>query len=686
MPPTPALTLYIAEKPSLGRTIAGALGGGRNQKGVIRGQGWAVTWCIGHLYEQAMPEDYDPALKQWRRDALPILPNPWKLKPRPACREQIATIKQLLKEASRIVHCGDPDREGQLLVDEVLEKHRWRGEVQRAWLPDLSDGALRKALARLKDNGEYQGLSHAALGRSRADWLVGMNLSRAMTLANRQAGGDALISIGRVQTPTLKLVVERDRQIEDFQPTDYFPLIARFDQQGAEYEGRWQPSKQRLEGKGFDEEGRCIDRAIPDQLAQQLPGQPAEIRRIDARDRSEPPPLPFSLNELQQAASKRFGLSAQRTLEIAQALYERHKLITYPRTDCRYLSREQHGETPAILAAVAGNGYAELAADADPSKMGRAFDDKRITAHTAIIPTANRKGGLNSDEAKVYDMVTRTWLAQFYPDHRFKATTVETVCLEELFVSKGRQVQEEGWKRLFPPAKKNPEGEADDSSPLPALRQGPAECRDARVEAKRTKPPAHYTEGTLIKAMANVARFVEDEKLRKILRENQGIGTEATRAGIIETLKDRRFLESKGKSLLSTQLGRQVIDQIPEQLGNPAITAWWEQQLAEVEKNAIPLEDFERRAITWITRLLQAVDPGRIRTPMRDAGGGKGRKGRSGGKRFTKGKGGGGRPTLKMIAYAERLAEQRGEKPPRGYKSNFETCKRFLDEQGKGRD
>jgi DNA topoisomerase-3 len=674
------ITLYIAEKPSLGRTIAAALGGGRNEKGIIRGRDWAVTWCIGHLYEQAMPEDYDPALKQWRRDALPILPDPWKLKPRPACREQIAIIKKLLGEAQSIVHCGDPDREGQLLVDEVLERHRWRGPVSRAWLPDLSDGALRKALARVKDNGEYQGLSHAALGRSRADWLVGMNLSRAMTLANRQAGGDALISIGRVQTPTLKLVVERDRQIEAFEPRDFFPLIARFDQQGSEYEGRWQPGKTRLEGKGFDEEGRCIDRAIPDQLARQLPGQPAEIRRIEARSKSEPPPLPFSLNELQQAASKRFGLSAQRTLEIAQALYERHKLITYPRTDCRYLSKEQHQETPAILAAVAANGYQQLAADADPGKMGRAFNDKRITAHTAIIPTANRKGGLNRDEANVYDMITRTWLAQFYPDHRYKATTVETICLDELFISKGRQVLEEGWKRLFPPARKKPDEEADDSSPLPALQQGPAQCIAARVEAKRTKPPAHYTEGTLIKAMANVARFVEDEKLRKILRENQGIGTEATRAGIIETLKERRFLESKGKNLLSTQLGRQVIDQIPEQLGNPAITAWWEQQLAEVEKCAIPLQDFERRAITWLTRLLQAVDPGRIRTPMRDTGGGKRGRGKSGGKGYVKGKGGKGRPTPKMIAYAERLAQQKGEKPPRGYKSNFDTCKRYLDE------
>ena len=601
-------TLYLAEKPSLGRTIAAVLGRGRAEKGCIRGDGWVVSWCVGHLYEQAMPEEYDPALKKWSREALPIIPERWKLTPKKEHRGQIAVIKGVLAKSDRVVHCGDPDREGQLLVDEVLEKLRWRGPVERAWLPDLTDGALRRSLAELKGNEHYRGLSDAARGRSRADWLVGMNLSRAMTLANRAAGGDALISIGRVQTPTLKLVVERDRLIENFVPTDYFPVRARFEQEGNQYEAFWQPSE-----AVTDEEGRCLKRETAQQVADRIQGRPGEITAVEEKSKREPPPLPFSLNELQQAASKRIGFSAQKTLDVAQALYERHKVITYPRTDCRYLAANQHKEAPAVLAALKENGFAEQVAGADLKRRGRAFNDKRITAHTAIVPTANTAARLNRDEAALYDMVARTYLAQFHPDHRYKATQVRTVCEGEPFLAKGKQVLEAGWKALFPKGEKNDQEE----QALPPLAKGAVHCLDAKVEEKRTKPPAPYTEGSLIKAMANVARHIQDEALRKILRENQGIGTEATRAGIIETLKKRGFLKSRGKSLLSTPLGRQVVDQSPEQLSNPAITAWWEQSLAEVERGEVPLARFEARAVHWLRRLLAAVEPARIREPMK---------------------------------------------------------------------
>ncbi|GAB6043674.1 DNA topoisomerase III [Endothiovibrio diazotrophicus] len=605
-------TLYLAEKPSLGRTIARALGRGRAGEGQIRGDGWVVSWCVGHLYEQAMPEDYDPALKRWSRERLPIIPEQWKLTPKREHRGQIAVIKKLLAEADRVVHCGDPDREGQLLVDEVLEQLRWRGPVARAWLPDLTDAALKRALSQLQENERYRGLSNAARGRSRADWLVGMNLSRAMTLANRAAGGDALISIGRVQTPTLKLVVERDRLIEAFVPTDHFQVHARFAQQGNGYPALWQPGE-----AVADEEGRCLRREEAEAVAARIAGQAGEIVTIEQKEKREPPPLPFSLNELQQAASKRLGFSAQQTLDVAQALYERHKLISYPRTDCRFLAADQHKEAPAVLAALAGNGFAKEAQGADPKRRGRAFDDKKITAHTAIVPTANSAGRLGRDEAALYDMIVRTYLAQFHPDHRYQASRVETRCAGERFVTKGKQVREEGWKVLFPKAdKKTREGE-EEACVLPPLAKGAVQCLEAKVEAKRTQPPAPYTEGSLIKAMANVARFVDDERLRKVLRENQGIGTEATRAGIIETLKKRGFIRGEGKALRAAPLGRQVVEQSPEQLSNPAITAWWEQLLGEVERGEIPLARFEARAVQWLRRLLEAVEPGRIREPMR---------------------------------------------------------------------
>ena len=662
-------TLYLAEKPSLGRTIAAALGHGRKEKGCIRGSGWVVSWCVGHLYEQAMPEEYDPALKRWSREALPIIPERWKLTAKKAHRTQIALIKQLLSESDRVVHCGDPDREGQLLVDEVLEKQRWRGPVERAWLPDLTDAALKRALTHLKGNDHYRGLGDAAKGRSRADWLIGMNLSRAMTLTNREAGGDALISIGRVQTPTLKLVVERDRLIENFVPTDHFQVSAHFDQNGNGYQALWQPGETIA-----DEEGRCLKREAAQAVTDRIGGRPGEITAVKEQAKSEPPPLPFSLNELQQAASKRLGFPAQKTLDVAQALYERHKLITYPRTDCRYLAANQHDEAPALLTALAKNGFAKEIEGADPQRRGRAFNDNKITAHTAIIPTANQAGKLSRDEAALYDMVARTYLAQFHPDHRYRASRVETRCEGERFLTKGKRVLETGWRVLFPKRE-----EKEDERPLPPLTKGGVECREARVEEKRTKPPAHYTEGSLIKAMANVARFVDDQQLRKILRDNQGIGTEATRAGIIETLKKRDFLKSQGKSLLATPLGRQVVEQSPEQLSNPAITAWWEQSLAEVERGEESLERFEARAVTWLKRLLATVEPERIHEPMKGNARpfAKRRRGGKGGKRGYKGRSN--PPTGKMIAFAERLAERAGVEPPKGYKSSFDTCKKFLD-------
>ncbi len=672
-------TLYIAEKPSLGRTISQALGGGRPDQGMILGNGWVVTWCIGHLYEQAMPEDYDSALKKWNRESLPIVPDIWKLKPKKEYRQQIAIIKALLNKATLVIHCGDPDREGQLLVDEVLEKQRWKGPVERAWLPDLTDAALKRALSHRKSNSDYRGLGDAARERSHADWLVGMNLSRAMTLANQQAGGDALISIGRVQTPTLKLVVDRDQLIENFVPKDYFVVLANFVQRSMGYLGVWQPGEHLA-----DEEGRCLRREDADAVAAKVRGESGKIVRIDVKAKKEPPPLPFSLNELQQSASKRLSLSAQRTLDIAQALYERHKLITYPRTDCRYLAAAQHAEAPAVLVALEGNGFSNLVAEANIKLRSRAFNDKKITAHTAIIPTANGAGQLSRDEAALYGMVVHTYLAQFYPDHHYQMTQIETLCQAEKFICKGKQINQIGWKALFPShGKDGDSGNNTDEPPLPALEKGNVNCHDARIEAKQTKPPAPYTEGSLIKAMANVARFVEDEKLRKVLRENQGIGTEATRAGIIETLKKRDFLSTKGKTILSTQLGRQVIAQIPEQLGNPAITAWWEQQLTEVEQGRVEPAAFESRAVNWLNRLLQAVDPTRITHPMRS-------KKRSFKKRH-KGRGKGKRkavssnhPTPKMIAFAEKLASNGGITLPKGCKSNFETCKQFLDEHSKG--
>lgn len=330
------------------------------------------------------------------------------------------------------------------------------------------------------------------------------------------------------------------------------------------------------------------------------------------------------------------------------------------------------------MQALSQNGFAKWVSSANTQLKSRAFNDKKITAHTAIIPTANSAGRLNRDEAALYAMIVHTYLAQFYPDHHYQMTRIETVCQSELFISNGKQVQQIGWKALFPaPVKEAKADNHSDEPPLPALKKGDVICIDAKTEAKQTRPPPPYTEGSLIKAMANVARFVDDEKLRKVLREHQGIGTEATRAGIIETLKKRHFLTTSGKSLISTPLGQQLIAQIPEQLGNPAITAWWEQQLTEVEQGRVEPEAFEARAVNWLNRLLVAVDAVQMTQPMQSdkaANGQYRKRGKKGGHR------GGNPPTAKMIAFAEKLANEKGLSLPKKYNHDFAVCKRFLDQ------
>lgn len=615
------MKLFLCEKPAQGRDIGGVLGARQRGEGCLRGDGVIVTWAIGHLLEQVAPEDYDAAWKRWTLESLPIVPTAWQMAVVKKTAAQFKVVKGLLAQATEVVIATDADREGEVIARELLEACRYRGPVSRLWLSALDEASVRRALTALRPGAETAALYQAGLGRQRADWLVGMNLTRLYTLLARTGGYDGVLSVGRVQTPTLALVVRRDREIETFRPVDYFELFATVAVAAGRFVARWVPSG------ATDADGRCLDRRVAESAAQRVRGQAGQIVRADTERKREAAPLPFALSDLQQEASRRFGMGAQRVLDVAQALYEMHKLTSYPRSDNLYLPESQHAEAPAVLAALVrvDPALAPLVAAANPALRSRVWNTKQVeaSAHHAIIPTAAVAdlGALSVDERAVYDLIRRRYLAQFYPAFEYDQTSVEAAIAGETFRASGRVERVAGWRAVLAPAATTPaksgqrrgsaqpgEADADDDieaaahQVLPAMRAGET-CRADAVEVRacQTKPPAHYTEGTLIAAMKSAARFVTDARLRAVLKETAGIGTEATRASIIKTLFDRGFFESKGKKhLVSTAAGRALIDALPAAVCDPAMTALWEQALDEIAQGRGTLDDFLTRQTEWV--------------------------------------------------------------------------------------
>nr|WP_267963997.1 DNA topoisomerase III [Halomonas sp. MCCC 1A11057] len=627
--------MIIAEKPSLARAIADALPGGvRREDGALHAGDSVVTWCLGHLLEQAPPDAYDPVYKQWRLDHLPILPSRWQLIPRPKARGQLATIRKLLKQAREVVHAGDPDREGQLLVQEVIEHLGWKGPVARLLISDLNRPAVQRALARLEDNARYQPLYRAAESRARADWLYGINLTRAWTLTGRQAGHDGVLSVGRVQTPVLGLVVRRDAEIRDFRPYPFYVLWADLAVANGQLRAWWQPA----ENHRLDDQGRLLERAPAEALAARLPGAEGRLTALETRQKRQAAPLPYSLSALQVDAARRFGLSAQAVLDICQRLYERHKLITYPRSDCRYLPEEHLAQAHATLSSACGQDETlrEWFAGADFTLRSKAWDDRKVGAHHALAPTGKpaELERLERAEADVFRLIARNVLAQFYPPLIAREVKAEFTILDERFRASGQELLQPGWKPLFTTREEAP--------PLPAMREGePCRVEACSVEDRETRPPEPFTDASLIKAMMNIARYVDDPEVKRTLREHDGLGTEATRAGIIETLIERGYLVRQNKTLRATRLGSGLIASLPEAASRPERTALWEQRLAGIaERNDDPAP-FLTALIEDLRQLLGSADAGRLRQAMataqgeaasvakRRAASGKGRRGRS---------------------------------------------------------
>ncbi len=583
--------LVIAEKPSLARTIRAAVG-----------DTFEVTNAFGHIYEQADPDAYLPedlprsaktGKKIWRFEDLPIVPDVWRKVPKDDAKEQIAKIRSLLKGAPYVVNAGDPDREGQLLIDEIIEELGYKGAVKRVWLQSLTPEAVKTAFGNLKDNATYKPLSDAASARSRADWLVGMNLTRAWTLKN---GG--LISVGRVQTPTLALIVQRDLAIENFKPRDFFEVHAQVQHANGAFVAKWRPASS--DGPGFDEEGRLVDRKLAEATAgkAQRSGSVVEYK-ADPKKRSAP--LPFSLSALQKAASAKFGLGAKDVLDIAQQLYE-SEYTTYPRTDCQYLAEDQHaGVWQAVQSLAKG-----LGVEVSPVRHA-AFDDAKVSAHTAIVPTGKQPSGLSKSAGQVYDLIARAAVALFMPAQEYVAASATVDLGGESFTTSGKRVTAPGWTALYGGAA----DEDDEKEPgLPAMKAGDAvSCTSADVKALQTKPPARFTEGTLIDAMSNIHRYIEDPAAKAKLKETSGIGTEATRANVIETLFKRAWLEKKGKQIISTAVGRAVVKALPTELTDPATTARWEDHLSSIASGALAREKFENAIEGFVRTQIDQARP-----------------------------------------------------------------------------
>jgi DNA topoisomerase-3 len=607
------MRLFIAEKPSLGAAIAEILPGkpekvrGKSSITHIKVGDDVVSWCFGHIYELFEPEDYSQEWKAWSLASLPLMPKAWKKKAKTSAKEQISVIKGLLQQCKEVVHAGDPDREGQLLVDEVLEELGNKKPVKRLLLSAIDEGSIKRALADLRDNKDFAPLRDSAEARSFGDWLVGMNATRKMTLIGQQRGFDGVFSVGRVQTPTLALVVERDLAIKAFKAKDFFTISATLEKDGQAITCRYVAPD---DCPHLDESGRLIDSKAAQAIQAKLQGATAEVSRFDSQEKSEAQPLCFSLDSLQIEAHKLFNLSAQETLDIAQELYE-GKLISYPRSDCGHLPESQHGDAGRILAALAQDSwFTPWATKADANIKSGVWNDKKVSAHHGIIPTGHPAfEKLTGVQASLYKLVALRYILQFYPKHRYQEHSLAALCAGEQLQASGKSSLDLGWKEpaaaLIFHLKANtkdqsPDDEGESASKggglLPVCQVGDKLlCLSAKADKKKTTPPARFNEASLLQAMLNVHLFEKDPEVKKRLKDSLGIGTPATRAKILETLKGRGFLTVSKKSLIATEKGEQLISVLPESLKSPGLTALFEEMLEQVAQGKLAKGEFLRQ-------------------------------------------------------------------------------------------
>lgn len=614
------MRLFIAEKPSIARAIADNLPGQKTRRdGYIQAGEDVVTWCIGHLMELQDPDEYDEAFKQWSLERLPIFPETLKFRPKndPGLKKQISVIKSFLDRAYVVINAGDNDREGHLLVMLVLEHLKCKSKVQRLLISSPDNVSVKKALADLRPNDEYATLLESGKARAFADWLVGMNLSRAFTKAFGRDGSDRLVTVGRVQTPTLAMVVERDLLIENFVSKDFYVPVVKLDKDGQSFYARWI----KVGDRGFDEEGRLVDLEIAKRAVVPKRYDTMQVESVEKEQKKENPPTLFRLATLTAACSVRLGMTADQTLEVAQALYEKHRLTTYPRTDCSYLPDAHHAEAPEVFASIKG-AYPDvegLIERADFSLKTSSFNDSKVSAHHAIIPsraTPEAIAALTERERAVYDMIVRRYLSHFYPPHIYDQTIIIAVDPDgRRYQATGKVTVSKGWLVVEQADVDEDKGEDEEGQAgLPAVSEGEdLKILERGLEQKKTSPPKRYTDATLILDMENVHRVVERrmkhageaalERLKPLiarLKEVAGIGTDATRANLVKGLVDKGYLERKKRQIVSTPLGREVIRNVPDKIKSPIMTALFEQVLDSIVKGDMTTDRFLGEQRKWI--------------------------------------------------------------------------------------
>ena len=618
------MKLYIAEKPSLASAIAAALPKPQKKhKGYIElANGDVVSWCIGHILEQAEPEVYDEKYKKWHLADLPIIPEQWQLTAKSKTRSQLTVLRKLIKSANTIIHAGDPDREGQLLVDEVIDflnvSKIKKQQTQRLLINDLNLAAVKKALNQLQPNSNFIPLSVSALARSRADWLYGINLTRAYTIQGKKSGYNSVLSVGRVQTPVLGLVVQRDEEIAHFTPHDYFQVHAHIQTPNQEqFIAQWQPSEACT--PYMDDNGRIIHKALAENVIKRIHNQPATVTHYKEQQKQQAAPLPYNLSALQIDAAKIYSMNAKLVLDVCQALYEKHKLITYPRSDCRYLPNEHFSDAKSIIVMLgqSSQAYRKMAQQADSSIKSRAWNSKKVTAHHAIIPTAKNAENitLNSFEKNIYFLIIRQYLAQFYPAYQYQQVDAELTIANGKFTVSAKTPKALGWKALFQSSKNKKETTNKDNDNkiseqlLPVFKKGDIlHCLRGELIEKITQVPKPFTDASLLSAMTNIARFVKNPELKKILKETDGLGTEATRASIIELLFKRGFLARIGKTIQATTTGKALINALPEYATSPDMTAQWESELNAISEKQSSYQRFMSPLVDTINHMVNQVE------------------------------------------------------------------------------
>jgi DNA topoisomerase-3 len=611
-------TLIIAEKPSVGQDYARALGGGfQKHEGYLESDDRIVSWAIGHLVELAEPEDYDDSLKRWSIKTLPVLPDHFKLRPDARGKKQLDIVKRLMKRADvdEIVNGCDAGREGELIFAYIMDVAKPGKPVRRLWVSSMTKAAIGGGFQNLRDGEDMRNLEAAARSRSEADWLVGMNATRAATVRGRALGG--VVSLGRVQTPTLALIVRRDLEIDAFEPETYFQVDARFGLDGPRtYTGRW------FEGK----EDRTAERDRAEAVASAAAGAPALVESVKRTERKTRPPLLYDLTSLQRDANSRYGLSASRTLQAAQRLYEGSSagaVITYPRTRSQFLPADQigslKGRARSLTALPQVRAAAQYVAGLDVLPLARVVDDSKVDDHHAIIPTGELPTKeLTGDDARIFDLVVRRFLAVFHPEAKFEDTEIITVAAEHRFRTRGRRLIEAGWRGAAfgeEAAAEEPQ-QGDDDEPrqvLPKVDDGErGTCEQAEVLEKQTKPPARYSEASLLRDMETAGKQIEDEELRQAMKD-AGLGTPATRAETIEKLLRVGYIERLGRSLRATAKGRQAIGLLHDHaLTSAELTGAWEKRLTAIERGQEPRDRFMADIRTFTT---EVVDYFRNLTP-----------------------------------------------------------------------